>query len=170
MFNSKILFRIQVLTFACVCLGSTACSSLSELDQLTALSTKKQQLLHERVGKFGKALYWGALANASKYVTPETRLEFLNKAQQRKKTESLVDVELVNIELHDDTGDATVTMELKYYSEPSLYVKTRTEEHFWEYRRFSGGWYHKGQKDIEVSDAGGFGSKGSARIGRAFLE
>jgi len=130
-------------------LGGQACSTLSTFENLLATQSTREELLGPRLNKFSKSIYWGSRSKAASFTTRKFRREFVKDLAERSAKEKIVELAVKDILYNDDSDEAEVDMEIRYYQQPTYYVKTRKEKQTWKYYRVKGGWLCDGVEVIE---------------------
>lgn len=130
-------------------LTTTGCSTVS---YLTAGPVGRQAMLSERSEKFHRALSFASPAEALEYVAPEQRVEFLTRQRSAMREQTIVSVDVKDIDFNDDSKEATVTVSTRYFQSPTYHVEAREDRERWVYNGFDGGWFYDG---VSVSEAKG---------------
>lgn len=134
-------------------LGLNACSSTTIVDTVFAGEQRKSELLQARLELFNRAVYWGAADEVMAYVEPEQRTKLFRQFKQSRQKEKLVDLNVADVLFENNSNDAAVEMQIRYYEEPRYVVKTRSEKQKWTYHRFGGGWLLHEAERVEDSEA-----------------
>ena len=142
-------WKAKLITLILGGLSFAGCSSLANFDQLTATQSKKEQLLQERLDRFSKAVYWGAVDEAGLYCEPEARSRFIHTLRDRHRDERMVDIEVSDLQFEDDSSEAKVEFQMRYFANTNYLVRKRREQQTWRYDRFNGGWYFHDSVQIE---------------------
>ena len=141
--------------FICLCLLLllllASCGANTGLSQLASTTTSRKGQLGQRLDVFSKAVYWGSAPEIAAMVTPETRQETMFEMKKKRRTQRLVDFDLQDVEYNDDATSATVEYAIRYYEQPTYYVRTRVERQQWVYHRLGGGWLYR---DAEIISDG----------------
>ncbi|MCC6220210.1 MAG: hypothetical protein IT291_03105 [Deltaproteobacteria bacterium] len=123
-------------------MSSIGCASMSfgGMDNLVLGDAQDLKELGERVTKFYEALYWQDAELAAVYVVPRQRGDFQRRAKELRAKEKLTEADVQGIEVNRESGEAKVSVHVRYYQVPSYLLKTRKEEQIWEFSAAEGEW------------------------------
>jgi uncharacterized protein YceK len=99
-------------------------------------SMKKKNIaweLDEYSRNYNKMLRWHELENASAIFPPVERQEEFSKRVRAAKNVTITDFRIKKKECLPEKGEATVILDIDYYREPSVTVKTVEDKQIWKY-------------------------------------
>ena len=121
----------------------SALSGCTAVNLLTAGPVERQSMLSERSEKFHRELSFGNPIAAAQFVNPEKRIEFLTRYKGVVRGQTIVSVDVQDVEFGEDSEDATVVANIRYFQNPTYHVQSREDRETWSFSRTEG-WMYDG--------------------------
>ena len=141
--HQKVLRTVKTAKMATIVMCLSALFGCASITHMTAGPVERQSLLTERTEKFHRELSFGNPVAASEFVNPEKRIEFLTRYKGAIKGQTVVSVDVQDVEFGEEAKDATVVASVRYFQNPSYHVQTREDKEIWIFSR-SEGWLFDG--------------------------
>lgn len=140
-----------------------ACASgCSTVNQMAAGNEGREQLLHEQLPTFHRAVYWGRPQEVIDQVDPPARAGFMNREQLIGEDEQLVELNVDKVRFGQDAREATVDVIVRYFKKPTYVVQERRSQETWAFTKMDG-WRYRGAEIVEENVA-----KGAATLRGSF--
>lgn len=124
--------------------ASAALTGCATISHVTAGPVGRQEMLSERAERFHRAISFASPAEALEFVTPEQRVEFLTRQRASLKDQTIVSVDVKDIQFNDEATEATVVVGTRYFQAPTYHVEAREDRERWVYHTMGGGWFYEG--------------------------
>jgi len=82
---------------------------------------------------YNKMIRWNELEKADVVFPPPDRREEFKEKVKAAKGVKVTDFRIKNLECNPETGEATVVLDIDYYREPSITIKTVEDVQKWKY-------------------------------------
>ena len=125
-------------------LSLSACTAMSNI---TASSSKRQEMLRTSVNQLHRLSDRGQVTEALEIVNPESRSAFVDKQEADKKgKERVIEKTIETVDFNDDSDQATVHVAVRYFRKPHMVVMERKEEEQWSYSATEGWLWDKAER------------------------
>lgn len=125
-------------------------SACSTIQLVSAGPESREALLRERLGRFHKEIYWGALDRAALMVHPEVQQKFHDVYEERREKDKIIDLDVKKVDFSNESKSAEVEVMVRFYQNPTYVVQTRSEKELWGFYSTEGGWM---LEDTEIQGA-----------------